>query len=284
MKVHDKGVHIRSNLYFHTPSETSQRLYFYPMCCGHYHCDDHYKVQRNHYDSFLLLYVVSGEGYVFVDGQRSSLHAGSAFLLDCYQPHDYGTTSQWEILWVHFDGVMARPYFQAISAAANCRVILPFDPQGVHRCIAKIYTMFHEKGIAHEALSNKYILDALTDFLTASPAKQAVKKNSAISEELLAYIAENIQQPLRLQDLAKRASLSPFYFSRLFKEETGYTPYDYITTARVNAAKFYLKSTDLSIKEITFLCGFTAQSRFCTTFKNKVGATPASYRKSEGQL
>ena len=281
MKVHDKGIHICSNLYFHTPSETSQRLYFYPMCCGHYHCDDHYKVQRKNYDSFLLLYLVSGEGYVLVNGQSTTIKAGSAFLLDCYQPHDYGTHSQWEILWVHFDGVMARPFFQTISAAANCRIITPFDPQSIHRSIEKIYAMFHEKGVAHEALVNKYILSVLTDFLGTNSGN-AVKKSNVISEELLTYITENIQQPLTLNQLAQRASLSPFYFSRLFKQETGYTPYEYITTARVNAAKFYLKSTNLSIKEITFLCGFTAQSRFCTTFKSKVGATPASYRKSEG--
>lgn len=278
MKVYDSGVLITSNLYFHTPSETGRRLYFYPVCCGHYYCDDGYVVDRPDYNSFLLLYVKKGSGYVVINGRPQPIAEGSAFLLDCYRPHRYGSQTGWEIVWVHFDGQPARSYFETICPTANCRIFTPPDPHNIHRCLAKTFAMFHEKGVVSEPQTNKYIVNALTDFLVTHSG--AEDKASSITEELLSYITENIQQPLTLESLAKRAALSPFYFTRLFKKETGYTPHEYLVTARVNAAKFYLKTTMLPVKEITFLCGFSSESSFCTTFKRVVGTTPVTYRSS----
>ena len=47
-------------------------------------------VRRASYDSFLVLYVVRGRGYCYLDSQRVELHTGSLVLLDCYLPHRYG--------------------------------------------------------------------------------------------------------------------------------------------------------------------------------------------------
>ncbi len=90
---------------------------------------------------------------------------------------------------------------------------------------------------------------------------------------------EHLTEPLTLDDLAARASLSPYYFTRLFKKETGFTPHEYLIAMRINSAKFLLKTTSASIKEICFLTGFASESSFCTTFKKWVNATPSSYRE-----
>jgi transcriptional regulator GlxA family with amidase domain len=80
--------------------------------------------------------------------------------------------------------------------------------------------------------------------------------------------------------LAGRVSLSRYYFTRLFKKETGYTPHKYVLMARINAAKFYLKSSRLSIKEISASCGFANECGFCAAFRRIVGITPMVYRNS----
>ena len=98
-------------------------------------------------------------------------------------------------------------------------------------------------------------------------------------EDMVAYINEHLAGPLTLEELASQASLSPFYFSRLFKKETGFTPHGYVITARVNNAKFLLKSSNATIKEICFGTGFTSESSFCTTVKKITGSTPSEYRE-----
>ena len=74
-------------------------------------------------------------------------------------------------------------------------------------------------------------------------------------------------------------SLSPFYFSRCFKQETGYTPYHYIYTSRIHLARFYLKTSEDTVKEIGYRCGFKSEHSFCTAFKNEMGQTPTEFRE-----
>ncbi|MDR1580623.1 MAG: AraC family transcriptional regulator [Synergistaceae bacterium] len=277
MKVSEKGVKPESNVYFHTPGEESLRLFLYPICCGHFFCDGNYLVERDNYDSFLLFFVIRGEGFAESGGHRTALSENDAVLLDCYRNHRYGTESGWEILWTHFDGVMARGYFESAAPRLGCTALTPRDPHNIRSPLRKIYDQFHETGAVNDTLNNKYIMDMLTEFmLRRGPVADGSR--TVIPEDLLAYIAENIARPLTLDELAGRASLSRYYFSRLFKHETGYTPHKYVLAARINAAKFYLKSSRLSIKEISASCGFANEGVFCTAFKRIVGITPMAYR------
>lgn len=114
MKIRERGVLAESEIYFHTPSEMARRMFFYLRCTGRYLCDETYAVQRQSYNSFLILYVVRGQGYCYVDDARVPLSAGHFALLDCYRPHRYGTDTGWEILWIHYDGVLARDYYEAV--------------------------------------------------------------------------------------------------------------------------------------------------------------------------
>ena len=93
MNVHETGVLDASNIYFHNPSELAQRLYFFPLCTGHYYCTERYLVQRQQYDSYLFLYVKRGSGFVAVGHKRVKLAQGSLALVDCYAPHTYGTST-----------------------------------------------------------------------------------------------------------------------------------------------------------------------------------------------
>lgn len=278
MKIREKGVLPSSEVYFHTASETAKTLFFHIRCTGRYQCDSDYAIHRQSYNSYLLLYVVSGCGYVMLDGRRTPIGEGTLTLLDCYQPHQYGTEKGWDILWAHFDGTQAQPYYNAIVQGHTQTVLLP-DPYRAMRSLEKIFRMYHHERRASEAMINQYIVVLLTELLI-NGAERESDGLSAIMEESLTYITQNLDRPLTLEELARRAALSPFYFSRVFKRETGYTPHEYLVNARVNAAKFYLKTTAHSNKDISYRCGFTSESSFCTVFKRVTGITPQTYRNS----
>jgi len=280
MKVNAQGVLSKSNIYFHTPSETARKLFFYLVCTGHYFCDGTYVVNRKSYNSFLVLMVLKGKGYVEQGGRRSLLTEGSIALLDCYSEHIYGTDTGWEIIWCHYDGAMARPYYESVAQDNNCILTLQ-NPYTAQRNLEKLYAMFHEAGKAMEAVISKYITIVLTEFMINTSGDITENAQSGTTENILAYIAENVSKPLTLEHLAQKASLSPFYFTRVFKKETGYTPHEYLIIARLNAAKYYLKTTDLPIKDISIQCGFASECTFCTTFKRVIGTTPLLYRRNE---
>ncbi len=271
----DIGCTKKSTVFFYTPGETSKQVFFYPLCAGHYFCTKEYLVQRNNYNSFLLIYVKKGAGYLYVDNKKHLFHEEDVVLVDCYKPHMYGTTRDSEILWTHFDGSTSREYVQTIFSNAgpvcSVRNLISFEKD-----LNRILLML-SSGSINDALCSYYIVKILTDLILCS-TKTLEEDTRPITEDIISYINENIRERLTLEDLANKAGLSPFYFTRLFKKETGYTPHEYIVVSRINIAKFYLKSTTSSIKEICFSSGFSSESSFCTTFRKMCGMTPTEYR------
>ena len=280
MKIYDQeGILEASDLYFHTHSEQAKNMYFYPLCTGHYFCDKTYIVNRKSYNSFLLIYVRKGNGFVEQDGLQIPLHEGFLAFIDCYKPHLYYTKSGWEIYWVHFDGVLARQYYEVATRGGI--VLKPQNPYNAEHHMCKIFEGYHGQMKVNEVVISKRITDLLTELILCANKIAAQDSQVSVIEEILAYISENADKPLTLEQMAKRASLSPFYFTRVFKKETGFTPHEYLIRVRVELAKFLLKTTDARIKEIAFLSGFDNECSFCTSFKKATGTTPLKFRVGE---
>lgn len=280
VKERSPGILNTSDIYFYTRSVQAKRMYFYLLCTGHYYCDHNYSVDRQNYDSFLIIYVQSGSGQVEQSGVTAEVKSGSLIFLDCYRPHRYHTNTAWEIYWVHFDGVLARAYYEQITK--NGFVLTPQNPYNAEHSLHKIFKFFHEKNKANEAVISKRLTDLLTELILASSAGTIQSGQADALEDTLAYISENAANPITVDQLAARANLSPFYFTRIFKKETGFTPHEYVIRVRVNMAKFYLKTSALPLKEIAFRSGFNSECSFCTSFKKVAGLTPGAYRRDIG--
>lgn len=95
--------------------------------------------------------------------------------------------------------------------------------------------------------------------------------------QVLDYIDENLSHDLSVKRLAAISALSPYYFSRLFKQSKGCSPHQYILQERVKRAKYLLRDSNLSIAEIALASGFSHQSHLNRYFKRMVGMTPREY-------
>ncbi len=94
-------------------------------------------------------------------------------------------------------------------------------------------------------------------------------------KRVLEYIHDNLEQNLSLVDLATLANLSPSRFTRVFRQETGLSPHQYLIQARIERAKHLLRSgSEVSIGRIAHQVGFADQSHFTRHFKRIVGVTP----------
>ena len=100
-------------------------------------------------------------------------------------------------------------------------------------------------------------------------------------ERAIAYIDQNLNRNLRLEEIAAAVNTSKYHFCRLFKHSTGISPYQYMLQQRVERAKALLKSNlELPIAEISFECGFASQSHLCKCFRKLTGMTPKAYRQN----
>lgn len=100
-------------------------------------------------------------------------------------------------------------------------------------------------------------------------------ENEAVAAALRC-IHSRLHQPLTVRDAAAAARLSPAHFSRVFKAQTGYSPYEYILLRRIDEAKHLLTSTGLSVKEVAYQVGYNSEENFIHSFQKKVGVSPAS--------
>lgn len=277
MRSQEKYIASSSDYFVYTPGITAQKTFFYPLCTGHFLYEAGYHQHRNSYDSFLLMYIQSGELSVHQQEHTRQVTSGHFVLLDCYQPHGYRTSTGWESIWLHFDGPVARAYYELIVSHLG-NIFSMQDSYSVISIMEQIYHTFSSGKAIREAFISKQITDILTSMLLHIPLNSGSSYRCHSIEETISYINENFSKNLTVGDLAERAMMSQYHFIRVFKKETGFTPHEYLVNTRISAAKYMLKTTQRSVKDICYDTGFSCESVFCAAFKKSVGVTPAEYR------
>ncbi len=100
----------------------------------------------------------------------------------------------------------------------------------------------------------------------------------------ISYIEENITEELTIEDIAKQAMVSPFYFQKGFTMLCGFTVGDYIKRRRLALAGGELISTNQKIIDIALKYGYSSPDSFTKAFIRFHGVTPTSVRKGETMI
>lgn len=123
-----------------------------------------------------------------------------------------------------------------------------------------------------------YLLRRFSDRLPGPPLPARGALNSSRLRRTLDLINERIGEDLSLRELALETSLSVFHFARAFKAATGVAPHQYVLERRVARAKQLLEEGQLTLTEISNVCGFASQAHLTNVFKRMIGVTPGVYR------
>lgn len=107
---------------------------------------------------------------------------------------------------------------------------------------------------------------------------KASEKSMSVVETAKEYIQNNYSKDISLDDVSRTVNISPYYFSKIFKEETGEGFVEYLTGIRIEKAKELLNTTEYSIKEICSVVGYADPNYFSRSFKKNVGVTPTEYK------
>lgn len=101
----------------------------------------------------------------------------------------------------------------------------------------------------------------------------------------LAYIAEHLDTPFRVQDIAKFANLSEFHLHRVFREAVGETVGRFVTRRRLETAAFRLAyERDRTITDVALSSGYSSSSNFTKAFTAYFGVSPSRVREPESTL
>lgn len=122
-------------------------------------------------------------------------------------------------------------------------------------------------------------IDELSD--SEGHALQQIKVMSTSNSSIISaieYIDSNLNKRLTLDQVSSKVYLSDYYFSKLFKRETGLSFSVYLNARKVQKAMILLKESDKSVNDISDALGFTRLSYFSQTFKKYTGVAPTKFR------
>ena len=132
-------------------------------------------------------------------------------------------------------------------------------------------SQFHLSGLIHEMICNisEEYSNSLPHFSQSC---------IAIKSHLDNLISKNPEKPFSLDEVCDELRLSNRQIVRMFKREQGVTPHDYYVKLKMSQAKRYLKSTQMSVKDISYLLGFCDPYHFSKSFKLHTSVSPTQYR------
>lgn len=108
------------------------------------------------------------------------------------------------------------------------------------------------------------------------------KKVIAI-EKSMEYICDNLSSNFTLEEIAKVAKMSSKYFTTIFKQINGISPWDFITSKKIEMACKLLESSERTVIDIAFECGFNNTANFNRAFRKITGKTPTAYKADIGR-
>ncbi len=111
-------------------------------------------------------------------------------------------------------------------------------------------------------------------------------RNELRKDFIVRTVSENIRAnysdpSLNVNNLARQVGLSPNYLITYFHKHTGYTPYQFLLSTRIERARELLTAKDRSVTWVAEEVGFTSPYHFSATFKSMIGVSPSEFR---GQL
>jgi AraC-like DNA-binding protein len=126
-------------------------------------------------------------------------------------------------------------------------------------------------------------LSFLLDRIAPPMVKPHAEDRNVVEKVLSAetWATGRLKQVITLADWAKAVRLSPVYFGRIFKRETGLRPMDWLNQQRLQLACHALASTNRSVGDIAEDCGFANPFYFSRVFRRHFGQSPIRYRKSQ---
>lgn len=227
-----------------------------------------------------IYYVLSGEITVCANGERLVAKRGDAILIPAGIKHDYflENVESAEKYWFHFDlRNGSSGFFESVTIPYITH--LGTDEDTIN--LFESAVAFNSTGKIKDSLESlSAVLSIIARYLESCGYKETEKGCDDEIDLVIKEVKRSYSESYTLNRLAKIAKLAPNYFSKKFKERTGYPPLKYVNTLRIERAKFLLEHTKMPISEIMESVGILDASHFSKLFRATTGYSPKRFRQS----
>ncbi len=174
----------------------------------------------------------------------------------------------------------------SLQTSATGDTLVPSSPtpqvlSALSRLITEATGFLDKDHAALDCLSRARALLSGNIVLVDEPAKQAGRQVLAPwqAARVKKFIEDNIDTPIRTEELIALTRLSASYFFRAFKGSFGIPPHAYVVKRRIERAQFLLRTTDEQLCQIALAVGLNDQAHLSRLFRQQTGHTPGAWRR-----
>ena len=241
------------------------------------------------HEFYEISYVLAGKTLHTLNGKQDDLTVGDLRLLTMTDKHELRSADN--------DNVRRDIFVEKELFERLCETIYGSKDFFKKRNLPNRAVLTHDELTDLELLMNKFTTETVTEvkrgcgmeavikILNKILSSQAISQNSSFENypKTLKEIIDHFNKPLALKmsvsDIIQRTGYNPSYISRLFKKYTGDNLSEYLKNLRLKHVAYYLKATDLSLREIADIVGIESLSYLNSIFKQKYSVPPIQYRK-----
>lgn len=252
-----------------SPSNIARKTFLFVQEAGYLEVDSSYSVSLGKLDSFLLLDVVEGEGELIYEDHEYHLKADDMVFIDCKNFHKYYTRDTWNVLYLYFNGKIARDYYSLLSKD-KVSIFKIQNSKTMGSLFWQIITL-HKKYNGHaEHLTSLHITRILTEMCMFCDNELVLDTEYPVFvNDVFHHIDHFYYEKITLEMLSQLYSVSKFHLAREFKRCSGTTIKEYLATTRINRAKALLRYSNDSIEQIADKVGFYSSSHFIKQFHRR---------------
>lgn len=233
-------------------------------------------------DEYLVL-LVKTDAYFVIDGEKIDTRPNMLIIYPPKSPIAYGREEiGYNDDWIHFSLDGDDVDFFKNLAIPTSKVLYPYDFRSLTNLVELMSKSFHKNSEYTDSLVNHYMhlfLLLIKEQFSSVQTERAPKLYLELSQ-IRTAIYNSPAENWSVNKLADGLYISVSHFQHLYKEFFETSCQKDIISARLRSAQHYLTTTDLSIKEVSDICGYENELHFMRQFKKFIGHTPTDYRNS----
>jgi AraC-like DNA-binding protein len=256
------------------------------------------------HETFEMVYIKSGEGLFEIGEQKVQVGSNDIVIIKPHQHHKLNVTADGgcDFIVLYFKFMNQAHHAMSETSLADFINFVSGKESGAfiklkvsqkNDIIGLLNRILKEKSsdqLGSDLLNYLMLMELFVLISRALKAEweNSIKNKSPKIKELMQsairFVHNNYEREISITDIAKYVFLSPSYFTRAFKEDTGVSPMQYLLNIRIKRACELLVETDMKVGDIAHSVGFSNQQRFNDMFKKQTKMTPMQYRNSSKNI
>lgn len=226
-----------------------------------------------------FFYFKSGKSRITIYDKDYETIPNRWFFIPAMVPHSYGNDNNQHLsdYWLHFD--LYPDGMKIFEGDLPFYVDVPNGTK-VDKLFKKLFRSAKSEKTADAFTAKAALMELIGEYIRLAAPEACIKEaHDHDVQKITAYITENIEKNIPIEELARIWHLHPTHFIRAFKKKTGETPGKFVQLRKLAYAKRLLEESEMPINEVMRCVGIEYAPQFTRKFRELYGYTPREYRK-----